>query len=149
MREKDLLLLFVLWMLGKRQQSNQGGRELAPGWYWWFVRWSTDRPQLEEWLRYNRDKAYVAKALGYTNADNAILILKVNERVVWTLPGYPSPAPNGTSTSLPELEQSQKPGIVPTTQDWKNFLNGLLNQAIDDVLSMDAKLQEWLNRVLR
>jgi len=153
-RNKDFLLLLVLAFLvsaAEKRAHTAAGKMLSPGWYWWFVRWSTDRPQLEEWLRYNRGKAYVAKALGYTNADNAILILKVDAEVEWTLPGFPRPAPNGTSTSLPELERAPKPewGKLPTEQDWRNFLDGLLHQAIDDVLSMDAKVQQWLDKVLR
>ncbi|HEY0467407.1 MAG TPA: hypothetical protein VGC79_24575 [Polyangiaceae bacterium] len=150
-RQKDVVLLLLLAFAlsaAKRQQSNQGGRELAPGWYWWLVRWSTDRADLETWLRYNRGKASVAKALGYTSDDNAILILHVNEPVIWSLPGWPTPAPNGVSTSLPELERAPKPGPV-TSQDWRNLLTKLLNQGIDEVLAFDTKVQQWLDKVLR
>lgn len=147
MKSRDLAVLLLLWAFSKRAQTA-AGRELAPGWYWWFVRWSTDRALLEDWLRFNRDKAYVAKALGYTSDDNAILILHVRETVLWTLPGYPSPAPNGTGTSVPELERAPAPGPV-SSQDWKNLLDKLMHQAIDDVIAFDAKVQQWLDRVLR
>lgn len=148
-RDRDVLLLLVLAFVlsGAGNSAPAVGRELAPGWYWWFVRWSTDRAPLETWLRYNRDKAYVAKALGYTTDDNAILILHVKQTVLWTLPGYPSPAPHGTSTSIPELERAETTPV--NRQDWKNWLSKLTAQAIDDVLAMDAKVQEWLDRVLR
>lgn len=160
-RERDLAIMAVLWVLATRGRSYarpEGGGPppqlpphgwaLEPGFYWWFVRWSTDRPALEEWLKFNVGKAHVVKALGYVGSDTAILILKVNEQVVWTLPGLPTPAPNGPGTSVPELERVPPPDNARGAQEWRNFLHGIANQAIDSVLEMDASMQEWLRNLL-
>ena len=142
MNQVMLLLLIALAM------SKKPTRDLYPGWYWWFVRWSTDRADLERWLRLHRDKAYVQKALGYTSDDNAILIINVREKVEWTLPGYPTPAPNGPSTTVPELQNAPPPGPV-TSLDWQRYLYQLSQQAMDQVLTFDKSIQQWLDRVLR
>lgn len=141
-----LLAIALIWLQHKRAHTAAGKR-LAPGYYWWFVRWSTDRAALETWLRYNRESAYVAKALGYTSDDNAILILHVRRDVEWTLPGFPTPAPNGLSTTIPELERA--PSVPVNALQWRNYLDRLKQQAIDDVLAFDEKVQRWLDGVLR
>jgi len=140
----DLVMLAVLIVLAAK---GRPARDLYPGWYWWFVRWSTDRADLERWLRLHRDKAYVHKALGYTSDDNAILILKVNSKVPWTLPGFPTPAPNGPATTVPELMNAPAPGTL-TAPEWKRLLQQYAQQGIDQVLQFDKQIQDWLNRVI-
>ena len=114
---------------------------LEPGVYWWCCA-SNEAEALVAWLQVNTGNGNVGqvKLLGSNGVDCAVVLFDVLKPTAWTLSGVPQEAEFGMVTELEDLK--------PITS-MSEFFRRKARQAVEAVRAFDARLQQYLDRVLR
>lgn len=136
---------------GTRPEPAPEGTEpywVQPGWYWWFLDWSKDGAAYVQFQKEHYGYFEVRKVLGYAPGGNySVIIFEiVVEPVAWTLPGIPNPAPKGIDTELSDIESAPAPEDFGA---WRDYLEQMATQTVDQMKAYDRAFQEWLDGLLR
>lgn len=146
-----LLVALLLWCRSRRpaaggapqlptpEPPEDDERMLPPGVYWYCCS-PAEAQEFIHWMHARTLMIVGTKLLGSNGKDCAVVLFETNGHAYWTLTGLPKPAPAGMATTLEQLSGERS---------LTDFFLEKARQSIEAVKAMDARIQQFLDQLLR